>query len=331
VSRNYIAAFEANGSVSAWYPSVSSVATTMLIDGSTLYIGGVFSSVNGSDRYGFAALNTTTGALLSLNPQLERYDPYQAVYFPAEVEYITVDTPNNRIHLSGNINRSGSNLVKGNIIINKSSGAYMGNQYAYFNDGETYPGGKGKAVLYNGNIYYVGYMDSLEYNSNTYTLGGFLSYNAATGVPNLSLLPIFKDSSYSLAVPQALAILNGVLYLVGPFTNVNGAIRAGAAAIDATSGALYSWSPTIGGTGSYIDTDGTYFYISGYIVDVNGVSTPHFAAVDTSGALVSTKKLYPSMVSPYYGGEHQLVPNGVMNVVSNIPKVWDTRYQSPRN
>jgi hypothetical protein len=337
VSRSYIAAFEANGSVSTWYPTVSSVAEVMVIDGSALYIGGSFTGVNGSDRWGFAALDTTTGALLSLNPQLESYDPYQATYNPASVYYITVDTPNNRLHLSGDIARSSttSSSVKGNIIINKTTGAYAGNLYAYYNDSEVYPEGYGQAVLSGGKIYYVGYMDSLDYNSNSYTLGGFLSYNASTGVPNLSVLPVFRDSSYYMVRPLSLVVLDGIIYFVGNFASVNGTARQGAAAIDATSGALYSWSPNIYGRGDDIRTDGTYFYVFGYFFTVNGVSNNHFAVLDTSGDLVSTNKLYKTAISPYYltngGLAQQLVSNGVMQVVSNTLKVWDTRYQSPRN
>jgi hypothetical protein len=226
------------------------------------------------------------------------------------------------------------------VIINKTTGAAVGNLYAYYNDSETYPGGAGKAVLSSGNIYYVGYMDLLDYGVNTYSIGGFLSYNAATGVPNLSVLPLFSDPQnypYYLSPPRSLTVLNGIIYFVGIFREVNGTAREGAAAVDATSGALYSWRPDVYSLGSANDitTDGTYIYVYGSFNAVNGTSRRSFAVLDTNGALVSTKQIY----GPGGGGGQvtnnglslQLVPDGVMLVVGSVLKVWDTRFQSPRN
>jgi hypothetical protein len=60
-SRAYIGAYDANGTLSSWYPTINGVAYVMIVDGSTLYIGGAFTLVNGITRKGFAALSTTSG------------------------------------------------------------------------------------------------------------------------------------------------------------------------------------------------------------------------------------------------------------------------------
>jgi hypothetical protein len=350
VSRPYIGAYESDGSLSSWAPSMSQIVEVMVVDGSTLYIGGYFNTVNGSPRQGFAALDTSTGALLSLDPQLQQYFPYSSPpfdYGDAEINYIVVDNPNNQLHLFGNISRSQKDpgySLKNNVRISKTSG-YPNRYtlYAYYNDSETYPGGYGQAVLSGGTVYYVGNMDSLDYMGSTYSLGGFLSYNAANGTPNTSLVPTFYGSNGYVYNPSTLVVLGGIIYFFGGFDRVNGVTRRYSAAIDATSGALYSFNPTFDSTPFHVITDGTYLYVGGSFTSVNSTAMPYFAVLDTSGNLVSTKRLNQKVISYYIqstnGGQHlQVIPNGVMqlaliNVNTGIytKKIWDTRYQSPRN
>jgi len=349
VSRPYIGAYESDGSLSSWAPSMSQIVEVMVVDGSTLYIGGLFNLVNGSRRQGFAALDTNTGALLSLDPQLQMYNPYASSpfdYSDAEINYIVVDNPNNQLHLFGNIGRSQRDYgvtLKNNVRINKTTGYSNRGQYAYYNDSETYPGGYGQSVLSGGNVYYVGTMDSLDYMGSIYTLGGFLSYNAGSGTPNTSLVPTFYSSSGYLYSPSTLVVLGGIIYFFGGFDRVNGVTRRYSAAIDATSGALYSFNPTFDTIPLHVITDGTYLYVGGPFTSVNSTTMPYFAVLNTSGNLVSTKRLNQKVISYYIhstnGGQHlQVIPNGVMqlalidvNTGIYTKKIWDTRYQSPRN
>lgn len=338
VSRTYIGAYDANGTLSSWYPSINSVAEVMIVDGSTLYIGGLFSLVNGTTRNGFAALSTTSGALLSLDPNLEYTGPYDGgVFSPAQINYMTIDTPNNYIHLSGSITRviGTTTNVYNHIVINKTTGAYVYSVNAYLDDGETARGEIYKMVLSGGVMYCVGFFNYLDYGGTLYSVSGFVSYNASTGVPNTSLLPLF-DVYPSGEKPTDVAVLGGIMYFVGTFVTVNGVSRPyGMCAVNSSSGAVQSFAPT-----AYISTDirtdGTYLYITGSFTTVNGITMNNFAVLDTSGNLVSTKKLNPVSWAIYgyltKGMVLQNVSNGVMQYDQyNTLKVWDTRYQSPRN
>ncbi|THG29035.1 PKD domain-containing protein, partial [Glaciibacter flavus] len=52
--------------ISSWAPTISGTVKSMKAspDGTRLYVGGTFNSVNGQTRFNFAALDTTTGALI---------------------------------------------------------------------------------------------------------------------------------------------------------------------------------------------------------------------------------------------------------------------------
>ncbi len=70
--RNNLAHIDSSGAVTAWNPSTTGGASnggiaTMVMSGSTLYIGGEFTQVNGVDRSMLAAIGTD-GTLLSWNP-----------------------------------------------------------------------------------------------------------------------------------------------------------------------------------------------------------------------------------------------------------------------
>jgi hypothetical protein len=62
-ARSNIVAFNAStGVVSSFAPTVNGEVWAMASDGSSLWIGGTFTSVNGVARRGVAKLNPTTGA-----------------------------------------------------------------------------------------------------------------------------------------------------------------------------------------------------------------------------------------------------------------------------
>lgn len=75
--QNYIAAFNtSDGSLSSWYPAVNSTidAITDSPDGSTIYLGGQYTSVNGTNQKYLAAINRdTTGTLQTWSPALGNY------------------------------------------------------------------------------------------------------------------------------------------------------------------------------------------------------------------------------------------------------------------
>jgi hypothetical protein len=113
-------------------------------------------------------------------------------------------------------------------------------------------------------------------------------------------------------VPHATTTFNGecwseaidgnTIFVGGAFTKAlitNKAVaRGGLAAVDAVTGDLLPWAPTVtGGVVKAMAVSGGIVYIGGNFTTVNGVAADHIAALDeTTGALVST-------FSHHLGGE----------------------------
>ncbi len=75
--RNRLAALDATtGGANAWNPNPGIISGTVVVraiavSGSTVYVGGDFTSIGGQSRRGFGALNSGNGAAQSLNLQLQ--------------------------------------------------------------------------------------------------------------------------------------------------------------------------------------------------------------------------------------------------------------------
>ncbi len=66
VTRNHAAAVNlTNGSLLPWNPNVNKTVTTVAVSGSTVYLGGVFSQLGTVKRKNLAAVNATTGAVVT--------------------------------------------------------------------------------------------------------------------------------------------------------------------------------------------------------------------------------------------------------------------------
>ncbi len=126
------------------------------------------------------------------------------------------------------------------------------------------------------------------------TIGGLVRTGivrlSASGVPNpafdaqLTLVPLGP------AGVTGLAVSGGTLYLAGSFSAVGGQPRTGLAAVNATTGAVLPWAPTIAGgsytpTGTYataITVSGNSAYVGGDFTSANGVARRGLAAFDAA-------------------------------------------------
>src|SRR5689334_22843073 len=69
VPRDNVAAFsESTGDLLSWNPDVNGRVYAIAVSGSTVYLGGLFSTVGGQPRSNLAAVSSTTGAPTSWNP-----------------------------------------------------------------------------------------------------------------------------------------------------------------------------------------------------------------------------------------------------------------------
>lgn len=116
---------------------------------------------------------------------------------------------------------------------------------------------------------------------------------------------------YDAAADPELAPFGDRVYLTGYLVSVGGQSRSGnLAAVDATSGAILPWAPSMVGNGvrSIAISQGV-LYVGGHIMSVNGSARSHLAAFDAAnGALTSWNPgtLNGNYWGPKYGGQTEI-------------------------
>ncbi len=208
-------------------------AEQFFLDGTTLYIGGYFSSLGGEIRKNISAINAETGGLLLWNPALSESP---SIIF----------TSGSQVYIGGNFYSVNGVVRNGLAAIDQSTGIPTSwNPNAVSTDNET----SINAMVLADTILYVG--------------GRFTSFDsevfyglAAVGIAGGSVLPFIPEIKYSNIFgpsnPEifALAKSAGKLYIGGNIDTVNGLNRNGAAAFDLNSGSLSSWNPNVTYSGS---------------------------------------------------------------------------------
>ena len=78
IARNNAAHINADGSVDpTWNPNANDIVRTIAVSGSTVYLGGSFTRINGSTTRNYAAaVDTTTGTATSWNPNASASGPF---------------------------------------------------------------------------------------------------------------------------------------------------------------------------------------------------------------------------------------------------------------
>jgi hypothetical protein len=91
VTRNHAAAINlTTGALLPWNPNVNSLVSAIYVNGSTVYLGGGFGTVGGASRKKVAAVNASTGALIT---------GFRVAGLNGEVR--TIDVSNGHLYLGG--------------------------------------------------------------------------------------------------------------------------------------------------------------------------------------------------------------------------------------
>jgi len=141
--------------------------------------------------------------------------------------------------------------------------------------------------------------------------------------------------------PSAMAVLDGVLYVGGNFTTVDGEPRGRLAAFDLATGDLTSWDPGASGEVLAVAAADGVIYAGGRFPEVGGSAQPYLAGLDpTSGDLTPWSPEVSNYVSKivvadetlYIGGSFSQV-GGVVRVAvaevdrtSGLPTPWDIEW-----
>lgn len=125
------------------------------------------------------------------------------------------------------------------------------------------------------------------YVGGWFTPGGGKDYlmclDRTTGTIISSFSPNIT-TAYGYYVTNIL-VYNNVVYFSGNFHQVGGQTRDYLAAVDATTGALLSWYPNVGGSITCFAQYNNSILIGGYFATVNGQSRTNFASLTTTGTL----------------------------------------------
>lgn len=261
VTGENLCAFAADGTIRSWAPTTDGQIYGMLLSGTTLYISGYFSQVNGVSRTRLAAISTVDGSLLPFNAN------------------ITGTIVNDMCMIGGTLYFGGEFSAVGGqfradlAAVNATTGAL-----GAWNPGCS--GGNGvTALAANGSVIYIGgWFDGVggQPRANAAavnTSGTVLAWNPnATGSENAGHI---KDLTFAFG-----AVLAG-----GYFENIGGAARTRFAALDPSTGNDLGWNLPCDQAVFSISATASDVVIGGIFTSVSGESRGGIAIVSNVGVL----------------------------------------------
>ncbi len=303
-TRNGVGAVDATtGAVTTWNPDVirngNTVYATSAV-GSNIFIGGDFAMIGAKTRNNLAALDLTTGAATSFNPNLnsgvtsmliKNAALYAGGYFTnigsvtrnyiAAIDLTTGSPTSWNPGANSNIN---SLAVSGNTI--------------YAGGGFTAIGGQPRNMLaamdvvtgivtgFNPNPTGVafGYIKTLTVSGSTLYTSGYFTAIGGQSRNYCGAVDITTGMATSWNPAGSSAILCDVLLASGGLVYAGGQTSIGSvnffAAIDGTTGAVTSWNPNVNGIVSSINVSGSKVFAGGSFTSAGGQPRHNFAAFD---------------------------------------------------
>ena len=266
VSRSGLAALDAvTGAPTSWAPVVDAftpysggdaTVREIILDGNTAYIAGDFVQVEGETRNALAALDLTTGALTSWNPD---------VTGPVE----SMAQSGGSVYVTGSFDAIGGQPRDYLGAVDVATGQVTawnpdGNDRGYF------------VTALGGSVY----------------VGG--EFSSVGGMPRERLAAI--DTATGALTPwdpgaddrvETIEVVGNAVYVGGEFTTVGGQPRSRLASIDAATGLVNPWAPEADAEVLSIAADSNTVYIGGRFRNVGGQARNRLAAIDATSGLVT--------------------------------------------
>ena len=256
VTRNRAAAFDSQGLLTSWDPNLNNEAYAITVSGSTAYIAGRFTSVNGGTTRNYAAAVRTddTGTATNWHPNLD-------------ASAWSVAISNGLAYVGG--------------IFTTVNGGTTRNYAAAFRTDDA-----GTATAWNpnlnGEVFDFAFEDDTAYMvGNFTTVGGTVRrFAAAVRTDDAGTVTAWNPDPNNQV--RSLDKVDSIAYLGGRFTTVGGTSRSFAAAVRTDdTGTLTPWNPNLtctsymscNGSGvSALDAQDGSVYIGGVFDTVGGVS-----------------------------------------------------------
>jgi hypothetical protein len=225
----------------------------MAVSGSNVYIGGTFTV----SRNRIAAINTTTGALASWNPNAN-----------GNVHAITID--NSTVYVGGTFTAIGGqtrNLIAA-LDINT-----------------------GLATSWNPNVSAGGVYTILANGATVYAGGDFQSVSGqsrqalAAIDANAGQVTAWNPNLNASSIVYAMALDGSTLYVGGEFNTVKGQTRNRLAAVDMTTADPTGWNPNANGIVRALALSDANVYIGGAFTSLGAQTRNYLAAIDMTTAM----------------------------------------------
>jgi len=236
--RRRIAAIDGvSGAPLAWNPDADNDVDAMAISGGVLYVGGKFGFIGGHGRSEIAALDVSTGLATGWNPVADNY-----------VSAIAVS--GGSVYVGGDFTSIGGQLRSHLAAVDVATG--MASAWVPVDIagglGVNSLSVSGNSIYFGGNFTSVGALPRKCYAAIDISSWMVTEWNpGATGCNNILY-------SASLA-------LSGVVYIAGDFYQVGGQSRQTVVAVDAATGAVTDWAPSISGYGAALAISGSTLYV----------------------------------------------------------------------
>jgi trimeric autotransporter adhesin len=286
LTRNRLAAIAANGEVTNWRPSADNVVFALAAAGSTIYVGGEFTTIDGKARQNLAAIDAAGTLSEEWKPSNEGVSGVvEALEVADGTVYVAADfTPAAGLR---------DHFIRA---IDVADGAPV--KWTRSADEQV----RTLAVL--GDTLYVG--GSFTAIDDTPRIR--LAALSTAGV----LLDTWKPEADDIV--KSMAISGSTIYIAGYFTQLNGESHKNAAAIT-TDGEVLDWGPGFNSNARTVAVSGNTVYVGGTFTATGSATRNHLAAVDASGQLLgwnpdadgSVNALVVADRTVYIGGQFEAI------------------------
>jgi hypothetical protein len=280
------------GATQAWNPVVTEQVKYMYDNGTTVIVGGKFSSVAGTVRLNLAEVNLTTGAVTAWNPKTS-----------GRVNTLFVDASN--VYVGGEFTSVGGTTRYGLAKIDTSGNLLAWNP-ATSTDSVRYSAMYRAMVYYSGRIIVGGFQTSIIAGATRNSMASIDSSSGAVQAFN----PISGYSSVT-----GLAVDGSILYVGGYFTSFAGQAKSNFAAYDFSLPGIASFSPDSNGSVSDMEIVGSNIYVAGGFDSIGGQNLTGFAVLDKTTGVATAWDAhsdggYPTAIVPsgsqiFVGGQMQ--------------------------
>ncbi|MEQ1832993.1 MAG: hypothetical protein ABL977_08045 [Candidatus Eisenbacteria bacterium] len=329
--------------LTGWSPDVDGEVRALLLDGNTLYAGGMFLHAAGSPRAHLAAFDRHTAALLPWSPA-------------ADGDVFALARAGTTTFVGGEFTHIGG-ATRANLAALDHAGAALPAWSADASAAVRALAMRGTSLYVGGDFTAVAGQPRghvAELGALTAALDGF---DAAADAPVLTLVvsgnTLFAGGDFSAfagglrsrlaaidvnthalrrvdpapdAAVRALSVSGNALYLGGDFVTVSGLPRLRAAQLDATTGALRDWDPAVGfpfGTESVhaLAAGGARVYLGGSFTVIHSVDRERLAAIDLgTGQVTSWAPHVNGSVDRLLATPERIVVSGVFTSLQDQPR-----------